>query len=66
MMASSRTCATSSAVISGSGLASAKMIGLAAIDLTISGVKAPLTERPNATSAPSKASASVRAEVLTA
>ena len=37
MMASSRTSATSSAVISGSGLARAKMIGLSAIDLIIVG-----------------------------
>ena len=66
MMASSRTAATSSAVISGSGLAKAKMIGCAAIDLIIAGVKAPLTESPKATSAPSNASASVRAEVLIA
>ena len=66
MMASSRTSATSSAVISGSGLAKAKMIGLAAIDLIMSAVKAPLAESPKATSAPTKASASVRAEVLTA
>ena len=44
----------------------AKMIGLSAIDLTISGVNAPLTDRPKTTSAPSNASASVRAEVLTA
>ena len=66
MMASSRTSATSSAVISGSGLANAKMIGLAAIDLTMSLVKAPLAESPKATSAPSNASASVRAEVLMA
>ena len=44
----------------------AKMIGLAAIDLTMSLVKAPLTESPKATSAPSNACASVRAEVLMA
>ena len=66
MMASSRTAATSSAVISGSGLAMAKMIGLSAIDLTMSCVTAPLADRPKNTSAPSSASASVRAEVLTA
>ena len=66
MMASSRTSATSSAVISGSGLAMAKMIGFAAIDVTMSLVTAPLADRPKNTSAPFMASASVRAEVLTA
>ena len=66
MMASSRTAATSSAVISGSGLAMAKMIGLSAIDFTMSWVTAPLADRPKNTSAPSSASASVRALVLTA
>ena len=66
MMASSRIAATSSTVISGSGLAMAKMIGFAAIDLIMSGVNAPLTDRPKTTSAPSKASASVRALVSTA
>ena len=44
----------------------AKMIGFAAIDLIMSGVNAPLTDRPKATSAPLKASASVRALVSTA
>ena len=44
----------------------AKMIGFAAIDFTMSLVTAPLTERPKKTSAPSIASASVRALVLTA
>ena len=66
MMASSRTSATSSAVISGSGLAMAKMIGLSAIDFTMSLVTAPLADRPKNTSAPSSASASVRALVFTA
>ena len=66
MMASERTCATSSTVISGSGLAIAKMIGFAAIDFTMSMVNAPFCDRPNATSAPSKACASVRALVSTA
>ena len=46
MMASSRTSATSSQVISGSGLAMAKMIGFGAIDATISLVTAPLADRP--------------------
>ena len=44
----------------------AKMIGLAAIDWTISRVTAPLTERPKNTSAPFIASSSVRALVRTA
>ena len=44
----------------------AKMMGFAAIDLIISGVKAPLAESPNRTSAPLTASASVRAVVSTA
>ena len=44
----------------------AKMIGLAAIDFTMSLVTAPLAERPKNTSAPSSASASVRALVFTA
>jgi hypothetical protein len=66
MMASLRTSATSSGVISGSGLAMAKMIGLSAIDFTISLVTAPLTESPKNTSAPASACASVRADVRTA
>jgi hypothetical protein len=66
MMTSSRISATSSGVISGSGFAIAKMIGRSAMERIISGVKAPLTERPNTASAPSRASASVRAEVSTA
>ena len=65
-MASLRTSATSSALISGSGLAMAKMIGLSAIDLTISFVIAPLTESPKKTSAPASACASVRADVFAA
>ena len=44
----------------------AKMIGLSAIDAIISGVNAPLTDKPNAMSAPFIASASVRALVSTA
>ena len=66
MMASSRTAETSSGVHSGSGLAMAKMIGFGAIERTISGVSAPLAESPRKTSAPSSASASVRAGVSTA
>ena len=46
MMASWRTAATSSGVISGSGLAIAKMIGFGAIPFTISLVTAPLTDSP--------------------
>ena len=41
----------------------AKMMGLSAIVLTISGVTVSLMERPTKTSAPTKASASVRASV---
>lgn len=66
MMASSRTCATSSGVISGSGFAIAKMIGFGAIEATIFGVSAPLTESPRKTSQPSIASSSVRRSVVTA
>ena len=44
----------------------AKMIGLSAIDFTMSLVTAPLTDRPKNTSAPSIASFSVRALVRTA
>ena len=66
MMASGRAARTSSGVISGSGLAMAKMIGLAAIDFTMSLVTAPLTDRPKKTSAPSIASLSERALVRTA
>ncbi len=65
-MASSRTSATSSGVISGSGLAMAKMIGFGAIEATISRVTAPLTERPTKTSAPSIASSRVRRSVRAA
>ncbi len=66
MIASSRTSATSSGVISGSGLAMAKMIGLGAMVATISLVRAPLTDRPRNTSAPTMASARVRRSVSTA
>ena len=44
----------------------AKMIGLAAIERTISCVTAPAAERPKKASAPFSASASVRALVSTA
>ncbi len=59
MMASSRTSATSSGRISGSGFASAKMMGESAIDATISWETMPFTDSPTNTSAPSMASASV-------
>ncbi|MNT57110.1 hypothetical protein D3C72_1944580 [compost metagenome] len=66
MIASSRISATSSGVISGSGLAMAKMIGFAAIERIMSEEKAPFCDRPSTTSAPSMASFSVRRSVLTA
>jgi hypothetical protein len=66
MMASSRMAATSSTVISGSGLAMAKMIGFGAIEAIMSRVNAPLTESPNTTSAPSMALSRLRAEVSAA
>ena len=59
-MTSSRTSFTSSGVISGSGLAMAKMIGFFASFRTISLVNAPLEERPKRTSAPTTASSRVR------
>ena len=65
-MASERTSATSSGVISGSGLAMAKMMGLAAIDFTISLLTVPAADRPKKASAPFSASASDRALVSTA
>src|SRR5213596_333575 len=60
MIASARTARTSSGVISGSGLAIAKMIGLSAIERTIPWSTAPLAESPKRTSAPSIASARAR------
>ncbi len=66
MIASERTARTSSGVISGSGFAIGKIIGFFAMVLTMSLVTAPLADRPMNTSAPSKASASVRFLVLTA
>jgi len=47
MIASVRTAWTSSGRISGVGLASAKMIGLAAIFATIAGFNAPVGGKPN-------------------
>jgi hypothetical protein len=54
----------SSGRISGSGLASARMIGRSAMLFTISGVTAPAAEQPSSTSAPAITSASVRAGVF--
>ena len=64
MMQSGRTAFASSGRISGSGFASARMIGLAAIDTTMSAVTAPAAEQPSSTSAPCITSARVRAEVV--
>ena len=66
MIASWRTSRAASGVISGLGLARAKMIGFLAMDLTMSGLTASLTESPKNTSAPFIASSSVRALVWTA
>ena len=66
MIASERTAWISSGVISGSGLAMAKMIGCGAMLCTIACVTAPFAESPKKASAPFMASSSVRAEVLTA
>ena len=49
--------------ISGSGLASARMIGRSAIVATISPVSTPAAEQPRKTSAPRTTSARVRASV---
>ena len=65
-MASGRTAWTSSGVISGSGLAIAKMIGRAAMVFTWSWVRVPLADRPMNTSAPLMASVRSRASVSTA
>ncbi len=54
----------SSGRISGSGLASARMMGLSAMVLTISTVMTPAAEQPRNTSAPLTASASVRSLVV--
>ena len=51
MIASFLTSSTSSGVISGSGLAQAKIIGLFAIDLTLSLFKTPADDNPKKTSA---------------
>ena len=62
-MASSRTERTSSGMISGVGLASAKISGRAAMHATIAGLSTPAADRPRNTSAPSMTSASVRSGV---
>ena len=59
MIASSLTSFTSSGLISGSGLAQAKIIGFFAIDLTISLVRIFGADKPKKTSAPLTASAKV-------
>ncbi len=56
MMASGRASLASSGVISGFGLASAKMIGWSAIVATISGLSTPAADSPRNTSAPTIAS----------
>ena len=63
MIASLRTASTSSGAISGVGLASAKMIGLAFIVATIAGFNTPPADRPRNTSEPTITSASVRSDV---
>ena len=63
MMASSRTAATSSGVISGLGLASAKISGRAAILAAISFFSTPAADSPRNTSAPPITSPRVRASV---
>ena len=63
IIASLRTSSTSSGVISGSGLAQAKIIGFFAIFFTCSLFKAPFADKPKKTSAPSIASSRVRSFV---
>jgi hypothetical protein len=55
-----------SGMISGFGLASARISGSLAMPLIISGLSTPLADRPRKMSAPSSTSASVRAEVFCA
>jgi hypothetical protein len=64
MMQSGRAARASSGRISGSGFASARMIGREAIVFTISGVSTPAVEQPRNTSQSTITSASVRASVL--
>ncbi|MNN70532.1 hypothetical protein D3C81_1863880 [compost metagenome] len=63
MMQSGRAALATSGRISGSGFASARMIGLSAIVLTISPVSTPAVEQPRNTSALLTMSASVRLAV---
>ncbi len=63
MTASGRTASASSGMISGVGLAIARMIGSRAIAATMSGLSTPPAERPRKTSAPAITSPSVRAGV---
>ena len=62
-MASLRTALISSGMISGVGLAKAKIIGLTAIVATMSRVTIPAVDKPKNISAPTKTSAKVRALV---
>jgi hypothetical protein len=64
MIASGRAASASSGMISGTGLASARMIGLSAMAATISGFSTPGAERPRNRSAPSITSARPRASVF--
>ena len=66
MMQSGRAALAISGLISGSGLASAKIKGLVPMLLTISALTTPGAEHPKKTSAPTMASASVRSEVFCA
>ncbi|MCY1209839.1 hypothetical protein D9M72_215050 [compost metagenome] len=63
-MQSGRAALAISGRISGSGLASARISGLAAMVLTMSAVSTPAVEQPRNTSAPLTTSASVRASVF--
>ena len=63
MIASGRAAFASSGMISGVGLAIARMIGCVPIALTISAVSTPGPDSPRKMSAPGIASASVRAAV---
>ena len=65
-MASSRTARTSSGMISGVGLASAKITGRSAMVATISGLSTLPADRPRNTSAPFMASCRLRASVMAA
>jgi hypothetical protein len=65
-IASGRAFTAASYGISGSGFASAKIIGSGAIDFSISGVRQFAIESPKNTSAPASASAIVRAPVFAA